>query len=62
MPILDVTLLEGRDEQKKGEFIRAVTDATVESLGVPPESVRVILREIPHSHLAVGGVRKSETK
>lgn len=61
MPILDITLLEGRDDQKKGELIRAVTDATVRSLGVPPEAVRVLLREISPSHFAVAGVRKSET-
>ena len=60
MPILDITLLEGRDDEKKGKLIRAVTEATVDALDVSPQQVRVILREVPLSHFAVAGVRKSE--
>jgi 4-oxalocrotonate tautomerase len=58
MPILDITLLYGRPYDKKIKLIREVTDATVRALEVPPESVRVILREVHPSHFAVGGQPK----
>jgi 4-oxalocrotonate tautomerase len=56
MPIIEVTLVEGRDPRKKEDLICALTDATIRSIGAPRESVRVILREIPAAHFAVGGV------
>jgi 4-oxalocrotonate tautomerase len=58
MPILDITLLSGRTADKKQRLIQEVTDATVRALDVPPDSVRVILREVHPSHFAVGGVPK----
>ena len=61
MPVIDITLLEGRSPEKKRDLIREVTDATVRALDTPPESVRVILREIPPTHFAVAGVPKSES-
>ena len=58
MPILDITLLEGRSAEKKTALIKEVTDATVRALEVRPEQVRVILRELHPSHFAVAGVQK----
>jgi 4-oxalocrotonate tautomerase len=55
MPIIDITLLEGRSYEKKEALIKAVTEATVKTLDTPPESVRVILREVHPSHFAVAG-------
>lgn len=58
MPIIEVTLLEGRTFEKKASMMKAVTDAVVETLEVPRESVRVIIYEVPPEHFAVGGVPK----
>jgi 4-oxalocrotonate tautomerase len=58
MPILDVTLLTGRTHEKKVALVKELTDATVRALDVPPESVRVLLREIEPSHFAVAGELK----
>jgi len=44
MPIIEVTLLEGRTPEAKEALVAA-----------PIESVRVILREVPAAHFAVGG-------
>ncbi len=60
MPIMEVTLLEGRDVNQKREFTAAVTEAAVETLGVAPSQVRIILREIPAAHFAVGGISKAD--
>lgn len=58
MPIVELTLIEGRTHQQKAAAVKAVTNALVESLGAPAESVRVIIREIPPEHFAVAGVLK----
>jgi 4-oxalocrotonate tautomerase len=58
MPIIEVTLLEGRSPQQKLKLMEKITQAAVESVDVKPEAVRVILREVPPEHFAVGGVPK----
>lgn len=55
MPIIEVNLLEGRSPEAKERLIQALTDAAVEAIGAPRESVRVILREMAPAHFAVGG-------
>ncbi len=55
MPIIEVNLLEGRSSDAKERLIEALTDATIEAIGAPRESVRVILRDMSEAHYAVGG-------
>lgn len=61
MPIIEVTLVEGRDDALKKELVTELTDATVRAVKCPKETVRIIIREIPPEHFAAGGVRKSES-
>jgi len=58
MPIVEVKLLEGRSKAMKAALIKSVTDAVETSLGVPRESIRVLLTEIPPEHWGAGGVPK----
>jgi 4-oxalocrotonate tautomerase len=60
MPIANVMILEGRPPQMKQALIRSVTAAIVETLQVKPESVRVILQEVPPEHWGIGGVSAKE--
>lgn len=60
MPIVEVKMLEGRPQEKKKEVIQAVTKAIIDTLGSKPESVRVLITEMPKNHYAVGGVLESE--
>lgn len=55
MPIIEVSLLEGRLPEAKERLIQALTNAAIEAIGAPRESVRVILREMAPTHFAVGG-------
>jgi|TARA_A100001391_G_C5077852_1_gene279503 4-oxalocrotonate tautomerase len=55
MPIIEVNLLEGRAPEAKERLIKALTDAAINAIGAPRESIRVILREMPPAHFAVGG-------
>jgi 4-oxalocrotonate tautomerase len=55
MPIAIIHLMEGRDDAKKARAIAAVTQALVESLDAKPETVRVILQEVPKAHWGIAG-------
>lgn len=60
MPIIRIDLLEGRSDERKRALIRNVTAAVVESLGVAPEQVRVLVSEYAPDDWAVGGVSFAE--
>lgn len=58
MPILQIHMMAGRDDQKKRVLVEKVTTAVCDSLGVPPEQVRVILSEMAPNNYGVAGVLK----
>ncbi|WP_268989195.1 2-hydroxymuconate tautomerase [Cupriavidus necator] len=60
MPIMQVFLMEGRTEEQKVGLIGALTDAAVASIGVPRESVRVLITEMPKAHFGIGGKSAKE--
>ncbi|NLJ55105.1 MAG: 2-hydroxymuconate tautomerase family protein [Intrasporangiaceae bacterium] len=60
MPIIEVTMIEGRSPERLRDLIGRLTEAAVDSLDAPRESVRVILREVPATHFAAGGVTIAE--
>jgi 4-oxalocrotonate tautomerase len=62
MPIIEVTLLAGRTQETKQKLISALTDATIDAVGAEPESVRVMIWEIPPENFAVNGVVKKPPK
>jgi 4-oxalocrotonate tautomerase len=55
MPIAIIHLMEGRDDDKKARAIAAVTQALVETLDAKPETVRVILQEVPKTQWGIAG-------
>ncbi|WP_290367587.1 2-hydroxymuconate tautomerase [Cupriavidus taiwanensis] len=55
MPILQVFLIEGRTDEQKARLIRALTDAAVEAVGAPVETVRVMITEVPKTQFGIGG-------
>jgi 4-oxalocrotonate tautomerase len=61
MPIIEVNMLEGRTVSQKRAMVAAITDGVVATLGVPADSVRVLIREMDPEHFAVGGVTKAQS-
>jgi 4-oxalocrotonate tautomerase len=55
MPIIRVDMMEGRTPEMKEEFIAAVCEATVRTLGVKAEQVRIIINELPKAHFSIAG-------
>ncbi len=60
MPIVQITLMEGRDEDKKARLIHEVTEAVHRAIGAPRENVRVILYEVKKTEFGIGGKSAAE--
>ncbi len=59
MPLIQATIIAGRSQEQKEAFFEKVTAVAVETLGVKPEQVRVVINEVPAEHWAIGGVSKA---
>ena len=59
MPIIEVKLWAGPDEETVRRIIQRQTEAICESLGCPPEAVTVIVHQIPKNHFGVAGKQRS---
>ena len=56
MPLAEITMIEGRTEDQKRAVIEKVTQALVEAVGAPIQTVRVVIREVPKTNWGIGGV------
>lgn len=58
MPIVDITLIEGYDEQTKLRLSERVTDATTSVIKAPAELVTVLIRETPPTNYMRGRINR----
>ena len=54
MPLVEVTLVEGRSSEAIRALIHALHTAVRDTLRVPDANIRVLIREIPATHWAAG--------
>ena len=62
MPIVQVTLTEGRTPETIRSMVSAVTQALVDTGVAPKDAVRVLVNEIPTDHFAAGDVTITERR
>lgn len=62
MPLVEVTLVEGRSPEQLRKLISSLTAAVVESVDAPVAAVRVVIREVPDTHWAAGNVTIAERR
>ena len=55
MPILRLEMHPGRTPEQKRDFVLEATRAAVEILKCPPESVDILIQEIPREQWAKNG-------
>lgn len=55
MPLAQIFLLEGRTEEQKRAVIEKVTQALCEAVDARPETVRVLIQDMPKSNWGIGG-------
>jgi 4-oxalocrotonate tautomerase len=58
MPLVQISLIQGREAGAIRAAIARVTDVLEQTLGAPRETIRVIVHEVPATHWGVGGVPK----
>jgi 4-oxalocrotonate tautomerase len=62
VPLVEVTLAQGRTPEQIRSLIHELHEAVIRSVAAPPESVRVIVREVPATHWAAGDVTIAERR
>lgn len=60
MPIISVKLLRGRTNDQKRALVKELAEGAIRALGVPEESIRVILSEVEMEHWGIGTKTKAE--
>jgi 4-oxalocrotonate tautomerase len=55
MPFAQIYMIEGRTEDQKRAVIEKVTQALIEAVNAPPESVRVWIQEVPKTNWGIAG-------
>lgn len=60
MPIVEVTITQGRPPEVLRKLITELTEAVVRSGAAPKDNVRVVIRELPREHFAAGDVTIAE--
>jgi 4-oxalocrotonate tautomerase len=60
MPLVEVTVVQGRTPKQIRTLIHELTGAVVRALEVPQQSVRVAVRELPTTNWAAGDVTIAE--
>lgn len=60
MPLVEVTMVEGRTPEQVRALISALTRAVVDTVDAPVQNVRVVVREVPATHWAAGDVTVAE--
>jgi 4-oxalocrotonate tautomerase len=57
VPLVQVSMAEGRTDEQKRALLQAITQAVHESLGAPVASIRVWIHEFgPHEFIAGGEI------
>ena len=60
MPLVEVTIAAGRTAEQVRNLMREVHQAVLHTVDTRSEHIRVIVREVPRSHWATGGVTLTE--
>ncbi|MEW9670950.1 4-oxalocrotonate tautomerase [Ammoniphilus sp. 3BR4] len=60
MPLINITILQGRTEEQVKQLIQNVTVTVSETLGAPKESIRVLVHEMPKTHWGIAGTPVSD--
>lgn len=55
MPLVEISLAEGRSPEQIRRLLRDVHNAVAQALGSSDANIRVIAREVPKTHWSAGG-------
>jgi 4-oxalocrotonate tautomerase len=61
MPLIQVSLYEGRTVEQKREFVKEVTAEAARILKCPPEAVDIVFQDVKKSDWGTGGKLASDS-
>ncbi|MFC2071824.1 4-oxalocrotonate tautomerase [Chloroflexota bacterium] len=59
MPVVTVEMWEGRTIEQKKKLVEGIT-SVMTNMGISPEAVHIIIKDIPKHNWAIGGKLASE--
>jgi 4-oxalocrotonate tautomerase len=62
MPYIHVTIASGRTLEQKQSLMKAIAQATQDTLEAIPEAIRVWITEVPPEEMSTGGVPLPEVR
>jgi 4-oxalocrotonate tautomerase len=62
MPMVQITILEGRTAEQKRKVAKRITEVLVEELGAKPDALVIAINEVSRESYAVGGVLLADRK
>jgi 4-oxalocrotonate tautomerase len=62
MPMVQITMLEGRTAEQKRRLAQRITDALVEEAGTKREGIMIAFHEVTRESYASGGVLMVDKK
>ena len=60
MPLIQVTMIEGRTAEQKRELLAAITRAVSETIGAPLDSIRAWITDVPSEQFMSAGTLASD--
>lgn len=60
MPYETIALREGRTVEQKREMVKAVTEAIARTVNAKPESVNIVITDLPATNFAHEGILLSD--
>lgn len=55
MPMVSISIRQGRTRDQKAQLVKEITETMVKVLGTKAENVRIVIHEEPDENLASGG-------
>lgn len=60
MPVVTIEMWEGRSLEQKRQLVQAMTKAMVDIAGVNPETLHIIIHDVPKSSWGRNGLLSSD--
>jgi 4-oxalocrotonate tautomerase len=60
MPLVQIDFAEGRTVEQKRDLAQKVTTAICETANCPPESVTIVIRDLPKTNISKAGKLMSD--
>ena len=60
MPVVTIEMWEGRPVEQKKQLVEGIASVMKEKLGIGPEHLTIIIKDVPKHNWATGGKLASE--